>query len=219
MPQKCFVICPIGAEETKIRKASDQLMRHILVPVLAEKGYEPFTADQMPRPGMITNQIIEALLEVPLVIADLSGANPNVFYELAVRHASRLPYIQMIQDGEKIPFDLHGVRTIYFNLRDPDRVESAKATLRRQIVEIDSGQVIDSPVSAVLTESLFRGNENALQLFLEKFWKMEGDFERVHQSLEKLGAELESVKDDISSLESDVSSIESAVDSIKDSLE
>ena len=66
---------------------------------------------------------------------------------------------------------------------------------------------------------LFRGNENALQLFLEKFWQTEASFERVHQALERLSADVESMKDDVSSLQSDVSNIESAVDEIKNNLE
>ena len=59
-----------------------------------------------PRPGLITAQVIQNLVEWELVIADLSEHNPNVFYELAVRHALKKPIVQLIQAGQKIPFDV-----------------------------------------------------------------------------------------------------------------
>jgi len=92
MTKKCFVICPIDLDGSEVRRRSDQWIRHILTPVLDEVGYQSFRADQMPRPGVITTQIITELVEAPLVIADLSPANPNVLYELAVRHAALLAH-------------------------------------------------------------------------------------------------------------------------------
>jgi hypothetical protein len=46
------------------------------------------------------------------VIADLSFQNPNVFYELALRHACKLPIVQIIRKSERIPFDVDQVRTV-----------------------------------------------------------------------------------------------------------
>lgn len=69
-------------------------------------------ADQISKSGLITTQIINQIIECPLVIADLTGANPNVFYELAIRHATGKPYIQLIEQGHRLPFDIGGVRTI-----------------------------------------------------------------------------------------------------------
>jgi len=49
-----------------------------------------------------------------LVIADLTYHNPNVFYELAVRHLNKKPVIHLIKKGEKIPFDINDRRTIFY---------------------------------------------------------------------------------------------------------
>ena len=61
---------------------------------------------------MITSQIVEHIVKSRLVIADLSFHNPNVFYELALQHVCRLPTVQLIRKGDKIPFDLDQFRTI-----------------------------------------------------------------------------------------------------------
>jgi hypothetical protein len=83
----CFVIAPIGTEGSDVRVRSDQVLKHIITPAARECGYEPIRADQISEPGLITSQVIQHIVQDPLVIADLTGRNPNVFYELAVRHA------------------------------------------------------------------------------------------------------------------------------------
>ena len=64
----------------------------------------------MDQPGIISNQVITRLLEDNLVIADLTDRNPNVYYELAVRHAFGKPVIQIIDSNETIPFDVSMMR-------------------------------------------------------------------------------------------------------------
>ena len=93
--RKCFIICPLGEEHSETRKRSDKLLNHVLEPVLLRNDYDAIRADQIPKVGSITTQIINLVVESELVIADLTGSNPNVFYELALRHASRKPYIQL----------------------------------------------------------------------------------------------------------------------------
>ncbi|MBN2209187.1 MAG: hypothetical protein JW759_07815 [Candidatus Coatesbacteria bacterium] len=93
----CFVIAPIGDPDSDVRKRSDQVVKHVIHPALKPLGYEAVRADQISEPGMITTQIIQHIIDDALLIADLSGRNPNVFYELAIRHALRKPYMQLIQ--------------------------------------------------------------------------------------------------------------------------
>lgn len=94
----CFVVGPIGDEGSETRRRSDQLLRHIIEPAAKECGYaQIIRADHMPALGVITSQIIESLMDSPLVVADLTEHNPNVFYELAIRHALKKPIVQLIQ--------------------------------------------------------------------------------------------------------------------------
>src|SRR5277367_2559695 len=89
----CFYITPIGDEVSEQRKHSDLFLGNIVEPALATFGLKVVRADAIDKPGMITRQVIEYLLRSRLVIADLSYHNPNVFYELALRHATRLPIV------------------------------------------------------------------------------------------------------------------------------
>lgn len=206
MAKNCFLVCPIGEHGSDIRRQSNQWVEHVVRPVAQEFEYEVFRADDMPNPGIITNQIIKALIECPLVIADLSGANPNVFYELALRHASKLPVVQMVHAGERVPFDIAGVRTIEYDLSDPDRLKTAGITLKRHIQSIEDGVLVDSPVSIAITESMFSSDGNALAVFLEKFWNMEADSERILKRFDELESTLGDIESSISSVESDLES-------------
>lgn len=144
----CFVICPIGADKSVSRERSDKVLKYIIKPVLETSGYHVERADQIDEPGIITNQIVKKIIECDILIADLTEGNPNVFYELAIRHGLKRPFIHMIDASEKIPFDNSQVRTIQFDIKDLDSVDSAKKQLLAQVTSIAGGEVIaESPIS------------------------------------------------------------------------
>jgi len=144
----CFVIAPIGREGSEIRRRSEQVLKYIIFPACAEHEYSVIRADLIAEPGLITSQIIEHIIKDDLVIADLTGQNPNVFYELAIRHFVGKQVIQIIEKGEAIPFDVGGIRTIQVNMHDIDSVESAKNDLARFISSVESGETrTETPIS------------------------------------------------------------------------
>ena len=134
----CFVICPIGDEDSLIRKHSDLTLNYIIRPVVESFGYKLLRADLINEPGKITTQIIDQIVESSLVIADLTEHNPNVFYELAIRHIVKKPYIQMMKSDHKVPFDFYDVRTIPFETNLKQGTE-AKKMLEDQIKTIENG--------------------------------------------------------------------------------
>ncbi|WP_147441146.1 hypothetical protein [Halorubrum sp. Atlit-26R] len=147
----CFVVSPIGEEGSDTRERSDKLFEYVIEPAVSPHGYEPIRSDQIAEPGMITSQIIDHIVDSPLVIADLTGSNANVFYELAIRHALQKPLIQLISVNDSIPFDVAGTRTIQIDLSDIESVENAKSDIRDQISNLDSGdQNIETPISVAL---------------------------------------------------------------------
>src|SRR5690349_6440190 len=160
-PEKiCFVISPIGDSESETRKRSDQILKHVIRPAVHACGYKAIRADEIDKPGLITSQVIQHVVTDPLVVADLTERNPNVFYELAIRHALRKPLVQLIKKGEAIPFDVAGTRTIYVDHRDLDSVESAKNEIIEQVkaLEKDSSD-IETPISVSLDLQLLRQSE------------------------------------------------------------
>lgn len=147
----CFVVSPIGREGSEERRRADQVLRHIIEPSALECGYKAIRADRISEPGLITPQVIQHLVEDPLVIADLTGRNPNVFYELAIRHAVKKPIVQIIQAGEAIPFDVAQSRTIQVDHHDLDSTVNCKQELANQIriAEKDSSAA-DNPISVAI---------------------------------------------------------------------
>src|SRR3954464_14465268 len=102
----CFVVSPIGNPGTPGRHRADLFLKFIVEPVLTELGYQALRADKISAGGLVTSQIVRHLVEDPLVIADLTDHNPNVMYELAIRHAAQKPFVQLIDKNQTIPFDV-----------------------------------------------------------------------------------------------------------------
>ena len=149
----CFVIAPIGKPESETRKRSDQVLQHIIRPAVESCGYKAVRADKMDEPGMITNQIIRHVVDDPLVIADLTGQNANVFYELAIRHAIRKPLVQIINKVEDIPFDIITMRTILVDHQNPDSFEEAKTEIKNQIQSLEANSSrLENPISVALAD-------------------------------------------------------------------
>jgi hypothetical protein len=146
-----FVISPLGEPRSDIRNRADQILKHVIEPILSECDYKALRADKISEPGIITSQIIDHVVGDPLVIADLTGHNPNVFYELAVRHSTKKPIVQLIKKGEKIPFDVSTTRTIQIDHHDLDSVEEAKRELKKQIRAVEKDPTkVDSPISIAI---------------------------------------------------------------------
>lgn len=163
-PKICFVIAPIDAEGSETRRRSDQVLNHIISPAAEECGYETIRADNISEPGIITSQIIQHLLEDSLVIADLTGRNPNVFYELAIRHAIKKSVVQIIQSGESIPFDVAATRTIQVDHQDLDSVAKCKEELISQIHSVEKDpNLVDTPISIAIDLKFLRQSDNPLE--------------------------------------------------------
>lgn len=154
----CFVISPIGKSHTKTRTDSDKVFKHIISPAAIANGLTPLRSDMISAPGVITTDIISQLLNARMVIADLTDHNANVFYELAIRHAFHKPVTQLMLSGQQLPFDVAGMRTIFYTL-DLDGAASAQEELKSQIQNaISDGFVPRSPISeTALKEQLTKG--------------------------------------------------------------
>jgi len=158
----CFVISPIGEEGSETRRIADKVLKYIITPPLSELGYTVSRADEIDESGVITNQIIEKLVSVDLVVADLSERNPNVFYELAVRHSSRKPFIQIIRKGEPLPFDVGAYRSIIYDISDIESVDLAKSQIKSQADSdgMKSGE-IENPISVAMDLAALRHSPSA----------------------------------------------------------
>jgi hypothetical protein len=189
----CFFITPIGHANSPERKRADDLKTHILNDVFAGK-YTVIRADELAQPGSITHQVINWLYRADLVVADLTGLNPNVVYELAIRHAFNKVSIHLIQRGQPIPFDLKDERTLDFDIGDLRSVDECKSELRRITKEIAKPKfVYSSPVFRVVGVAAATDEERA-------------------NFLETVADQLETIASDVSTIESEITT--GAIDDI-----
>ncbi|HXR60057.1 MAG TPA: hypothetical protein VN732_01910 [Solirubrobacterales bacterium] len=144
---ECFFIAPIGEENSEIRKRSNAVRDWVVKPAAeAVAGLQTVRADDVGEPGQITAQAVQHCLKARAAVADLTGGNPNVYYELSVRHGALLPVVLIAEEGTKLPFDISQSRVIFFDHKDLDSAGKAKEQLRVQIEASLTGSP-DNPIS------------------------------------------------------------------------
>jgi len=163
---KCFVVMPYGIKP--FRDGSDRtydfdkVYRVIIQRAIRQAGMQPIRADETKGSRMIHSDMFKDLRDQPVIVADLSLENPNVYYELGIRHVmSNSGTVLMCQKGSDLPFDIQLSRTIFYeydgkNL-DWEEVERVVIELEFALREAKRGEP-DSPVRAFL-ETVLRDDQ------------------------------------------------------------
>jgi hypothetical protein len=122
-PKQCFVLMPF-----------DMALRNVYEVISATVknrcGLDCLRADELYMSNQITDDIWNCINEARFLIADLTGLNANVFYEVGLAHALKKPIILLAQKREALPFDVRGIRCIEY---DPDDLASLEELLFRSI--------------------------------------------------------------------------------------
>ena len=124
----CFVIMPFGQD-------FDVQYENIYKTAIDKAGLVAIRADDIFRPGVATHDIWELTSEAKVILADLTGKNPNVFYELGLAHATAKPVILVSDSMEDIPFDLRGLRIISHEKNQPDWSEKLQKAIVNAIAD------------------------------------------------------------------------------------
>lgn len=115
----------------------DRVYHEAIKPAAEAVGLEVIRADEERSGGIIHVPMFERLLLSEVVVADLTIPNPNVFYELGVRHAAKPRTTVLIfgQDagGSQLPFDVNMIRALPYTLRDGVLTDEAAAQLRTNL--------------------------------------------------------------------------------------
>ena len=134
MSDYAFMVTQVGEKGSAERTRADDVSDQIAAPVLRECGLDLRRADRDATPGQITPMILRSLIDSRVVLADLTGRNPNVYYELAIAHAFTKPVIGLIDDTKNVAFDMKDERLIVLGSYDGGfrftQVEDAKTALR-----------------------------------------------------------------------------------------
>ena len=140
----CLVISPIGQQGSDIRKQADDVFELLIAPALRPFGFDVIRSDRIAGIEKISDQIINYIQTAELCIADLTGHNPNVFYELGRRHETAKPCIQIIKLGGAIPFDVADMRTVEYDLDDVRAARDSQNQLERFIDAVEREGYSDS---------------------------------------------------------------------------
>lgn len=135
--QICFVDMPFGKKtdpKSRIEVDFDQVYQVGIAPAIEEAGLRPIRGDQEETGGIIHRAMFARLLLSEFVVADMTTANPNVFYELGIRHTAR-PYttIPIFATIGAPPFDVNMIRAIPYELTDGKLTDESAASLVKSI--------------------------------------------------------------------------------------
>ena len=195
----CFIVTPIGEENSPIRRAADGLIKATVRPVLLQMGLEVIAAHEIPDPGSITKQVIEHLLNDELVVANLTGLNPNVLYEVGVRHCVRLPLVVLAERGTKLPFDIQDERTLFYD-NDLAGGEDLKPRLKQMCEKALADRNPDNPVyraaKASIMKEVARG-DNAQQYIIERLDMIDAQISRLRSMQDRSRPFMPRAADDV----------------------
>ena len=128
-PTSCFVLMPFSAE-------LDQVYLDIIKPTVLSSGLSCRRADEIVGNRAVMADIWKSICESRLIIADLTGRNPNVYYELGIAHTVGKESILITQREEgKFPFDVAHIRRIQYENTAAGGMR-LKTELERTISEI-----------------------------------------------------------------------------------
>jgi len=109
----CFVMMPFA-------EPIGGYYKKIYEPAIEKAGLKPVRADnEIFGTGKIMDQVWSGINSAKVLVAELTTRNPNVFYELGIAHALRKPVVLVSSNDKDVPFDLHHIRVIYYDVTDP----------------------------------------------------------------------------------------------------
>src|SRR3990172_9089603 len=148
----CFVLMPFGKKMDAAGRVTnfDSVYNTIIAPAVAQAGLEPIRADEEKIGGTIHKPMFERLMLCHYAVADITGANPNVFYELGIRHAMRpRSTVIVFGEGTLLPFDIALVRGISYKTDgagEPVEAEATLAVIAAQLEAARGNPHDDSPI-------------------------------------------------------------------------
>ena len=149
MTKHCFVIMPFSATEKHSENYWDNFFERFIKPSIESLGYS--CRRSKAGPSNIIKDVIHELLNADIVIAVLTDYNANVWYELGIRHALKVGTIMIIEEGQKLPFDINQYGVIIYH----DSILGASEflnDLKIFIEKIENKKSVDNPVQEFISK-------------------------------------------------------------------
>src|SRR6266545_7547361 len=152
----------------------DAVYKQIIAPAVQEAGLDPIRADEERVGGTIHKPMFERLMLCDYAVADITGANPNVFYELGIRHAMRpRSTVILFAEGTTLPFDIALLRGVPYRTGEhgaPLDPKTCSANVARQLDAARQNPHDDSPLFQLLEYMpRFEVDHSKTDVFRDKF--------------------------------------------------
>lgn len=151
--KRCFVIMPFGKklDEADVEIDFDQIYEKFIKPTVEGEGLNCIRCDEVDEAGNIHTRMFQLIWDADVAIADLSIPNPNVFYELGIRHALRKAVTVIIRNkNATLPFNILNMNAVEYDFAGGKGDHEARTRIRKAIsTGLNEGKS-DSHVNAIL---------------------------------------------------------------------
>lgn len=176
----CFVIMPFGKKTHNNRTIDfDRVYADLIAPAVQAAGLRPIRADAIVKDNLIGRRMFDRLAHAPYVLADGSFLNPNVFYELGVRHALRRSgTLAIAEAATHPPFDTKDLEFLPYVVGEDGAVadlETKRAQIVERLIAAQRNNETDSPVATALHDLDVRYRSPTLRSGAARDFALHGD--------------------------------------------
>lgn len=181
MKRKCFVIMPFSTTDARHDEEYWNIFFGIIKKIMEDKDYTCIRSEV--GPYEMLDAIIENFENSDIVIAVLTDFNSNVWYELGIRHTLKTGTIMLLQEGQKIPFDVSHFGIVFY--KDSIGLEQRlKDSIGKYLDKIDDS-ICDSPVISTLNSKVYNTVEKKLEEMQQLIWRLVDEVPRENSFVEK----------------------------------
>ena len=141
----------------------DEIYKDLIKPPIIELGIECIRCDEISKAGMIHKDMFNNIYNADIAVVDISILNPNVFYELGMRHSLKKSITVLLKRKHtQIPFNITGMRLIEYDETNVDSIEQAKLEIRKFVENGMHERQIDSPVFDAIEDLVVQTTEKVI---------------------------------------------------------
>lgn len=176
--KKCFVIMPFGKKKDidGYEVDFDQVYHELIYKAVKELGVDCERCDEIIGTGSIHKKMFRGIFDADVSVVEITSLNPNVFYELGVRHALHKHVTLVIRRNSNlpIPFNITGLNILGYDIDSPDGMESSRKKIRDFIQNGLDAQATDSLVHDALDDLRVERKPRPIETREEKLYQLSG---------------------------------------------
>jgi O-acetyl-ADP-ribose deacetylase (regulator of RNase III) len=174
--KKCFVIMPFGKKPVDgVEFDFDNAYHELIEKAIEGLGIDCERCDEILDTGSIHKKMFRGIFDADVSVVDITSLNPNVFYELGVRHALHRHVTLVIGKSnslQKIPFNINGISILGYEVDSPEQIEKSRKKIRDLILNGLDKQSLDSIVHDALPDLSIERKSKVIESKEEKLYKL-----------------------------------------------